>query len=285
MLMMKNSHWLYKLVVNDEIISDKDDESHANNYINMQVELSKNGSECIERAMVKHRALDVDGRPIGSKHNYPLLDSRVFEVEYDDGTFEVLSANVIAENILAQVDDEGHKQLMLDEIIDHRQHGTVTLSNDANQKKRKTTEGWDLCIQWEDGSTHWLPLKDVKNGYPVETANYAVRNCIHKEPALEWWVPHTLKKAQAILSKVKSKYWDRTHKYGIRIPKSVKEAYAIDMENGDKYWINAIKEEMEKIKGAVRVHNGSVGDLVDYQQITGHMIFNIKLGEGFRRKA
>lgn len=277
---------LYKTIVNDETIDDTDSGASADNYINMRVDLSRNGKECIERATVKRRALDVDGRPIGSKHNNPLLDSRVFEVEYDDGTIEALSANVIAENILAQVDDEGRKQLMLDEIIDHRQYGTVTLSSDdINQKKRKTTEGWDLCIQWKDGSTHWLPLKDVKNGYPVEAANYAVRNHIHKEPAFEWWVPHTLKKAKTILSKVKSKYWDRTHKYGIKIPKSVKEAYAIDMENGDKYWTNAIKEEMEKIKGAVRVHDGSVGDLVGYQQITGHMIFDVKLGEGFRRKA
>ena len=243
---------LHKTVVNNEIISDTDGKSYTDNYINMQEELSRNGSEGIERATVKRRVLDIDGKPIGSKHNNPLLDSRVFEVEYDDGSIEALSANVIAENILAQVDDEGHNQLMLDEIIDHRQNKIVTLSsNDVNQKKRRTTEGWDLCIQWKDGSTHWLLLKDVKNGYPLETANYEIRNGIHEEPAFKWWVPHTLKKAKDILSKVKSNYWDRTHKYRIRIPKSVEEVYAIDMGNGDKYWTNAIKEEMEKIKGAI----------------------------------
>ena len=42
---------------------------------------------------------------------------------------------------------------------------------------------------------------------------------------------------------------------------------------------------MEKIKGAVRVHDGTPRDLVGYQQITGHIIFDVKLGEGFRRKA
>ena len=50
-------------------------------------------------------------------------------------------------------------------------------------------------------------------------------------------------------------------------------------------WTNAINEEMPKIKNAVRKFNGNPKDLVGYQEITGHMIFDIKLGEGFRRKA
>ena len=42
---------------------------------------------------------------------------------------------------------------------------------------------------------------------------------------------------------------------------------------------------MNKIKGAVQIHDGTPNDLIGYQQITGHIIFDIKLGEGFRRKA
>ena len=42
---------------------------------------------------------------------------------------------------------------------------------------------------------------------------------------------------------------------------------------------------MNKIKGAVQIHDGTPNDLVGYQQITGHIIFDIKLGGGFRRKA
>ena len=37
------------------------------------------------------------------------------------------------------------------------------------------------------------------------------------------------------------------HKYGVKIPKSVKEAYAIDSENGDTMRADAIREEMKKI--------------------------------------
>ena len=43
----------------------------------------------------------------------------MYEVEFIDGTTEIMTANVIAQNILSQVDEEGHRQLMMDEIIDH----------------------------------------------------------------------------------------------------------------------------------------------------------------------
>ena len=41
-----------------------------------------------------------------------------------------MTANIIAENILAQVDEEGHRQLLLHEITDH-----LTL-DDAGPKER-----------------------------------------------------------------------------------------------------------------------------------------------------
>ena len=46
------------------------------------------------------------------------------------------------------------------------------------------------------------------------------------------------------MQKIKSIYWSRTQKYGVRIPKSVKEAKEIDEENGNTLWMNAIQLEM-----------------------------------------
>merc|ERR1712107_143636 len=97
----------------------------------------------------------------------------------------------------------------------------------------ETTKGWHVNIQWKDGSTTWIKLKDVKDSYPVELAEFAKENGISEEPAFAWWVPFTLKKKARIISKIKSKYWQRTHKYGVRIPKSVKEALMIDAQNGN----------------------------------------------------
>ena len=47
---------------------------------------------------------------------------------------------------------------------------------------------------------------------------------------------------------MKSKYWFRMHKYGIKIPESVNKAYKTDTENINIYWRDAINQEMEKVR-------------------------------------
>ena len=51
---------------------------------------------------------------------------------------------------------------------------------------RKSTVGWQLCIQWKDGSMLWQELKDLKESHPVKTAGYAVAQEIYYNPALNW---------------------------------------------------------------------------------------------------
>ena len=86
-------------------------------------------------------------------------------------------------------------------------------------------------------------------------------------------------------SQEQSKYWERTHKFGIRIPKNVKEAMQIDKENGNTMWMDAMKKEMGNVRVAFEEHNGNPNELVGYQKIECHMIFDIKLSENSRRKA
>ena len=45
-------------------------------------------------------------------------------------------------------------------------------------------------------------------------------------------------------------HWQRTHKYGIRIPKSVEEALEIDAQNRNSHWRDAIELEIPKIEDA-----------------------------------
>ena len=96
-----------------------------------------------------------------------------------------------------------------------------------------------------------------------------------------------LGEAEKDIEKVKSKYWQRTHKYGIRIPRTIEEAIQIDRENGNTLWQDAIKKEMKNIMIAFEEHHGNPNELAfqGYQEITGHIIFDVKLGENFRRKA
>ena len=295
-------------VINDEQFPEADeedlevggDEKHSSShdtfdpYLHMEVGLPRGEDNQLHYAKVKRRAIDTDGRPTGLASKNPLTDTREYEVEFLDGSKEVLGANIIAENLLAQVDEEGHRQLLMEEIIDHRKSDVAIDKEDSfyttskgTKRRKMTTKGWELCVQWKDGSSNWVALKDLKHSYPVELAEYCIAHNLQDEPAFAWWVPYTLNKRERILKKVKSKYWQRSHKYGIRVPKSVEEALKIDEETHTTYWRDAIEEEMRKIKDmdAFRVYHGKPEDLYGYKRISTHIIFDIKLGENFRRKA
>jgi hypothetical protein len=228
----------------------------------------------------------------------PLLDTSVFEVQFPDGTVDRLNANVIAENLLSQVDEQGRQFQVLSEIVEHQKDGTAILPVDGyvwskygNKHPKKTTRGWKLLVEWRDGSTSWVPLKDLKASNPVELAEYALANNLADEPAFKWWVPHTIRVRDRIVSKVKSKYWRTTHKFGIRIPKTVEEAFRIDEETGTTFWRDAIAKELAKVRVAFEVSDippelmrkGQVKP--GYQEIKCHWVFDVKMDGLFTRKA
>ncbi len=139
------------------------------------------------------------------------------------------SANVIAENMMAQCDPEGSQHLLMEAIVDHKtdNHAVkfadrfVTLN--GRQHWHKTMAGWKLCVQWKDGSTSWERLADLKS-CPVEVAEYAMSQGINHELAFGWWAPHDLKKRDRIIAAVNKRYHKQTHKFGFELPKTVERA-------------------------------------------------------------
>eukprot|EP00934_Nitzschia_sp_Nitz4_P001469 Nitzschia sp. Nitz4//scaffold498_size9664//494//4337//NITZ4_009088-RA/size9664-snap-gene-0.10-mRNA-1//-1//CDS//3329553087//1469//frame0 len=210
-----------------------------------------------EIAKIIGRKRDADGLFIGRAHQNPALDSRVFTARFPDGEEKDLAFNIIAEHLYSQVDSEGRQHQIFREIIAHRRNKRAVDKADQfrflpNRKRtqKKTTTGWDLEVEWKDGSTSWLPLKELKETNPVDVAMYyAVANRIDDEPAFSWWVKHVLKKRQRLIKALKSRnqHARKHYKFGIRIPRTVAEALALDQENGNTFWLDAIKKEMGNI--------------------------------------
>jgi len=63
---------------------------------------------------VTGRKRDADGLPMGRRNRNPLLDSRLYEVKFPGRSTDAFTANIIAENMVSQVDDEGHVSSILD---------------------------------------------------------------------------------------------------------------------------------------------------------------------------
>ena len=106
-----------------------------------------------EFARAKKRLKNTNGVPIGVANDNPILNSRMYEVEYCDGYVAVMSANVIVENILAQIGQEGNRFVLIKSIIDTRTDRTQKLQQDA------------LVITKSDTKRRKIQLKDGKSTY------------------------------------------------------------------------------------------------------------------------
>ncbi len=137
-------------------------------------------------ATVKKITTNLSGWPMGTGHSNPLLDSREYEVELEDGTSDRIFANKIAKNIYSQINDKGREIMRFRDIIDHRKNGAAIERDDSQATKpgkpRPTTKGWQVLVEWADETTTWMNMKDVKEASPVELAEYAVANKIDSKP-------------------------------------------------------------------------------------------------------
>jgi hypothetical protein len=110
---------------------------------------------------------------------------------------------------------------------------------------------------------------------------------IDHEPAFNWWVPHVLRKRDLIISAVAKRsacFFKRIHKFGIEIPRTIKEALELDRHNGNTLWADVIAKEMTEVQKAFDILPNGKTVPVGYQKIPCHMVFDIKM-EDFKHKA
>jgi hypothetical protein len=177
------------------------------------------------KARVTKRKTDLHGIPLGMRNPDPILDTREYIVEFPDGSLNLFNTNMIIENLISQIDSQGKVHLLFQHISDHRQ----THHNVSSLSPHSPLLGWELPVDWANGTTSWLPLMDVKQSNPIELAEYAVANQLADKPTFSWWVCNTLRKRDHFIKKVKTHYWKRIHKYGVELPISVSQALAIDV--------------------------------------------------------
>ena len=191
----------------------------GDSYISAEVMLPKGST--MSNLLLTKRKRDDNGNLTGHANDNPILDTREYIVEFDDGDVTELNANLIAKSMYAQCNPDGNQYVLLGNIIDfHHDHtaithdGQTTVRADGWTYMKRSTIGWHLCCQWKDGSMSWENLSDLKSLHPVETAEFAKLWGIDGEPAFNWWVPHVLKKRDRIISLVKKRhprYLKQTH--------------------------------------------------------------------------
>ena len=162
---------------------------------------------------VKRRALGPDGQTTGKYVANPYHNSILYEVEFTDGQVHEYSANIIAESMLVQVDLDGVALKLMDGVVDHKVDCALAVSKadkwvyhcHGRQRQHTTTIGWWLLVRWKDENETWMKLSEMKESYPIETAEYAISRGTDDEPAFLWWVGPTLKRRKAIITALKTR--------------------------------------------------------------------------------
>jgi hypothetical protein len=92
-------------------------------YIGAEVNLPHQG--LYRSDTVQKRARNAEGALEGTANPNPTLDSRTYQVEFDDRELASFSASLIVEHMYQQCDFDGNQYRMMDELIDHQTDDTA----------------------------------------------------------------------------------------------------------------------------------------------------------------
>jgi len=179
-------------------ISEEEDQLEYDKYISSTIRMMEDDMEQV--GIIRGRKGGADGKFIGKFNVNPILDTSVYEVEFEDGKVECYCENQIAESILEESEVKSNISHHISDFVDHRKTKRALNEEDAytivkgKRVSKRTVKGWILCAELSNGSTEWMELKIAKDASPIKAARYAVANKIANEPAFRWWVPYFLNK-------------------------------------------------------------------------------------------
>ena len=122
-----------------------DDINDLDLYLGDEVLLTQYG-EHRQSDRVIIRTSDRDENPVGTYDGNTILETRLYYVMFPYGAIQKYSANIIAENLYSQVNEDGHRNVMIDEIIDYTSDKTAVRKEDGffthrnGRKHRKITK-------------------------------------------------------------------------------------------------------------------------------------------------
>ncbi len=254
----------------------------TDHWINAELTLPQ--GEKMQTAKVIRRSTDDNGKVIGKYDGNPLLNTLMYDVEFPDGEVREYAANIIFENMFAQVDTHGQRYQLLESIIDYKKESNAIpmsekyiYTKSGQRRLRKSTVGWKLLVAWKNGDEQWMPLSTLKNSNPLEVAEFAKANGIADEPAFCWWVPFTLRQRDRAIAAVSARAKRVNHKYGVEIPFTIEDAYALDRKNGDTHWHDAINKEMGNLIVAFDIMEDEEPMPVGYTLASGHLVFDVRM--------
>ena len=103
---------------NDAVPGDTPTPEARDNYVSSELIFPHNGK--LTKGHIVSCKCIIDGYPIEWAHSSPVLDTRLYLMEFEDGDITELTANTIAESMYSQCNRDCNMYLLLDTFVDFR---------------------------------------------------------------------------------------------------------------------------------------------------------------------
>ena len=120
-------------------------------YVGAEILLSRR--DMMAKGHVVAQSCDVSGKNMERAQTNPLLDFRMYQVEFTGGKVTELPANVIAESMYTQCGADGSEYLLLDVLVNYHKDNRALFLTDqqitvwGRSVTCKTTSGWQIYCQ------------------------------------------------------------------------------------------------------------------------------------------
>ena len=202
-----------------------------------------------------------------------------FLVEIGDSEYD----EIMTYNELCDIIEERNEAELNGEAEMHAYRGIVGHQGPLKPgEPRYNGSAWNLLVHWEDGSQTWEPLKIMAADDPVSVAAYGKSADLLDQPGWKRLkkIAQREKKFNRMVkqSKVAPSRKVPLFKFGIELPRSIKEVWIIDNKYGNTRWKLACDTEIELLNSYSTFKDLGKGAQTPtgYKHIRLHWVFDVK---------
>ena len=183
-------------------------------------------------------------------------------------------SNLVNESMQARESGE-HDSFTYSGILDHQ--GPLK-KHDPKYKG----SSYNLLVNWDDGTQTWKPLNVIAIQDPVTLARYAFDNGLLNKPG--WKVLCRTAKRQRFVNVITNAIKRRKdnsqvrYKFSVQVPRTYDEAVQLDNENGNSFWQDGVRRELDQIFSYHSFRDLGIGVFPgpEYKRIKVILVFDVK---------
>ena len=156
-------------------------------------------------------------------------------------------------HFIVQFLNGGKQKMIYNDLINHynknQEENAELYSFSSILDHKKDGKEWLVQVLWDAGDTTWESMKLMKEADPITLAKYGHAHNLEDQRGWKWIKRYSendrvfINLSKAFVAKGKQKVF----KFGVEIPRNLKEAMSLDASNGNELWSKATDKEITEL--------------------------------------